>query len=66
MNPDVQRELLAFQEKICLAELEESKAHQRVKEIEFQKARYSMDMFVNSMKEAQAAAAAQPVPPKDK
>jgi hypothetical protein len=54
MNPDVQRELLSFQEKICLAELEEAKAHQRVKEIEFQRARFSMEIFINSMKQQQA------------
>lgn len=54
MNPDYQREMLAFEEKISLAKLEEAKAHQRVQEIEFQKARFNMEYFVNIMKKQQA------------
>lgn len=53
MNPDYQREMLAFEEKISLAKLEEAKAHQRVQEIEFQKARFNMEYFVNIMKKQQ-------------
>jgi len=57
INADYQREVLAFEEKISLAELEEAKAHQRVKELQFQKARFNMDVFVNMMREQQAQAA---------
>jgi hypothetical protein len=57
INADFQREILAFDEKIALAKLEEAKAHQRVLEIEFQRARFNMDVFVNTMKEQQAIAA---------
>jgi hypothetical protein len=53
-NPDYQREIYAFEEKICLAELEEAKAHQRVKELQFQKARFNMEVFLNTMKQQQA------------
>lgn len=60
MNPDYQREMLAFEEKSALAKLEEAKAHQRVQEIEFHKARFNMEYFVNMMKkqEDQAKASA--------
>ena len=60
MNADYQREMISFDEKIALGKLEEAKAHQRVLEIEFQKARFNMEMFINAMKEQQKA---QPVPP---
>lgn len=49
----LQRELLSFDEKIALAELEESKAAERVKELRYQKARFSLDVFVMSSKEQQ-------------
>jgi len=53
MNPDFQRELLAFDEKIALSELEESKAHERVKELIYQKARFTLDAFCMSLREQQ-------------
>ncbi len=48
-----QRELLSFSEKIALAKLEESKASERVRELEYQKARFSLDIYVQNAKEAQ-------------
>lgn len=48
---EFQREIFAFDEKICLAKLEESKASERVQELEYQKARFSLDSFMISMKE---------------
>ena len=56
MNPDFQRELLAFDEKISLAKLEESKASERVKELEYQKARFTLDAFTMSLREQQQQA----------
>jgi hypothetical protein len=53
MNPEMQRELLAFEEKIALAKLEESKAAERVKQLEYQKARFSLDYFIQLMKAQQ-------------
>lgn len=58
MNPEFQRELLAFDEKISLAKLEESKASERVRELEYQKARFSLEAFVAFMKQQQEAAKA--------
>lgn len=48
---ELQRELLAFEEKIALAKLEESKASERVRELEYQKARFSIDFFIANAKE---------------
>jgi hypothetical protein len=45
-NSDYQREVLAYQEKIALAKLEESKAAERVKELEYQKARFDLEFFL--------------------
>jgi len=53
MNPDLQRELFAFDEKIALAKLEESKAAERTKELEYQKARFMLEAFVSSLKQHQ-------------
>ena len=53
MNPEFQRELLAFDEKIALAKLEESKSLERVRELEYQKARFCLEVFVASLKEQQ-------------
>ena len=55
MNPEYQRELLSFDEKIALAELEESKAHERVKELVYQKARFTVEVFLNTIKAQQQA-----------
>lgn len=56
-----QRELLSFSEKIALAKLEESKASERVRELEYQRARFSLDIYMQSAKE-QEATAQQPKP----
>jgi len=50
---DYQREMLSFDEKIALAKLEESKAAERVKELEYQKARFNIDFFIAIAKEQQ-------------
>ena len=42
---DPTREILSFNEKIALAELEEVKAKERVYELKFQKARYDLDIY---------------------
>lgn len=59
---DFNRELLAFDEKIRLAQLEEAKATERVRELEYQKARFSLDIYTANMKEQQDAARQQPKP----
>lgn len=46
-----QRELLSFAEKIALAKLEESKASERVRELEYQRERFALDAFVMNVKE---------------
>ena len=53
MNPEFQRELFAFDEKIALSKLEESKAAERVKELEYQKARFMLDAYTASLKQQQ-------------
>jgi len=60
------RELLAFDEKIKLAKLEASKAAVRVDELEYQKCRFSLDIFNVSMQEQakQGTEQAQPLPQK--
>lgn len=55
MDGDFQLELLAFDEKIALAELETSKAEERVKELKYSKARYSLEWVSASMKARQQA-----------
>ena len=45
-----QREMLSFEEKIALAELEEAKAAERVKELRYQKSRFNLDIFLASLK----------------
>ena len=52
---ELQRELLAFDEKIALAKLEKSKATGRVRELEYQKARFSIDFFMANFKEQEKA-----------
>lgn len=47
---EYQRELLAFDEKITLAELEASKAKERVDELKYQKARFQLDFVVATLK----------------
>jgi len=53
MNPDFQREILAFDEKIALGKLEESKASERVRELEYQKARFCLEVFTVNLREQQ-------------
>jgi len=48
------REFLAFDEKIALAKLEEAKAGERVRELEYQKARWLLDYMMASAKGGQA------------
>lgn len=55
MDFDFQREMLAFEEKIALAKLEETKAAQRVKELEYHKSRYSLEYFLASASKQQQA-----------
>jgi hypothetical protein len=60
MNPDFQRELLAFDEKISLAKLEVAKAEERVTDLEYQKARFCLEAFCMSLKQQQQAEQKQP------
>jgi len=53
MNPEYQREMMAFEEKIALAKLEESKASERVRELEYQKARFSLDFLLATLRAQQ-------------
>lgn len=48
-----QRELLAFNEKIALARLEKSKAEMRVNELKYQRERFVLDMFQQTLHHAQ-------------
>lgn len=50
MNPQLQRELLSYDEHIMLAKLEVTKAEGRVAELEYQKSRFLLDCFVAEMK----------------
>jgi hypothetical protein len=60
MNPDFQREILAFDEKIALGKLEESKASERVRELEYQKARFCLEVFTANLREQQKQTQAGP------
>lgn len=51
MDLNYEREILAFEEKVSLAKLEEAKASERVKELEYQKARFRLDYFIQSSRE---------------
>jgi len=50
---EIQRELAAFDEKIALAELEETKAAERVKELRYQKSRFQLDLIVATLQAQQ-------------
>ncbi len=52
---DPNREILSFEEKIALAELEEAKAHARVKELRYEKARFTIDMYMQEQKHKENA-----------
>jgi len=54
MDPDFQRELLAFDEKIALAELEVAKAEERVKQLKYEKSRYSLEYILAATRAQQA------------
>jgi hypothetical protein len=53
---EYQRELLAFDEKTALAELEQSKAAERVHELKYQKTRFQLEFLVANLKAQQAQA----------
>jgi hypothetical protein len=52
-NLEYQRELAAFDEKITLAQLETTKALERVDELKYQKARFELDVRVAMLKSIQ-------------
>ena len=61
-----QIEMAAFEEKRALAELEEAKAHERVKELEYEKARFQMQWLTHvaqAQEKARQQQAAQVPPP---
>lgn len=61
-NLEIDRELAAFDEKIALAKLEATKAAERVDELEYQKARFKLDIktaTLRAIQEQQKAAAQQ-------
>jgi len=53
MDTGLQHELLAFEEKIALAELEEAKAAERVRELKYQRARFQFEYFITSLRQQQ-------------
>lgn len=61
MSIDYQREMLAYAEKIALAELEESKAAERVYELKYHQARFNLDYFLQVQKERQPVVDIPPV-----
>jgi len=50
---EFERECYSFDEKIALAELEESKAAQRVKELKYQKSRFCLEAFLAKVRGVQ-------------
>lgn len=54
---DIQREILAFEERIALAKLEVKKAEERVAELEYQRSRFALEAYLLMQKEEQDAAA---------
>jgi hypothetical protein len=58
MDATFQREMLAYDEKISLGKLEEAKATERVRELEYQKARFGLEYFLAMMKQQQQEAMA--------
>lgn len=53
---EFQREVLAFDEKIALAELEVAKAEERVKELKYQKSHFQFEMVRASISEQERIA----------
>ena len=60
-NLEISREQASFAEKIALAKLEAKKAEERVQELEYQLARFNLDVMIAICKQ-QAAAQSGPVP----
>lgn len=56
---EYQREIAAFDEKISLAELEETKAKERKDELKYQKSRFLLDFLNATIKQQQEAQKAQ-------
>jgi len=52
-NIEIDRELAAFDEKIALAQLEATKASERVDELKYQKARFNLDIKVATIRALQ-------------
>lgn len=52
-NLEIDRELASFDEKIALAQLEATKAAERVDELKYQKARFHLDIKVATIKALQ-------------
>lgn len=55
LQSDIEREVLSFDEKISLAKLEEAKAAERVRELEYQKSRFLLESYLIIMKQQQEA-----------
>jgi len=53
MQIQFQRELLAFEAKIDLAELEVAKAQERVAELKYERSRFREEAFVHGQQQAQ-------------
>lgn len=47
----IQREMLAYAEKVALAKLEVKKAEERVAELEYEQSRFQLEMFIHSQKQ---------------
>lgn len=62
---EYQRELAAFDEKISLAELEESKAAERVKELRYERSRFIFE-FTKALLKVQAQQEQQEQPREEK
>ena len=50
MNEQLAVELASFAEKIALAKLEESKGRERVRELEYEEARFKLQWLIESIK----------------
>lgn len=57
----MQIEMLSYDEKISLAKLEESKAAERVRELEYMKARFLLDSFLAQCKAMEAPDEVKPI-----
>ena len=57
------REMLALDNSIALAKLEVAKAEERVKEIEYRKTQFALDVLISGMKAQQQAQQNPTLPP---